>query len=106
MSGLSFCQTCARVTKVKGRARLVRVRWLQDAPPIWEDSMSAEAPVVADLAAMVDVAEQGIVSKAIVENEHHKIIHFTLASGQELSEHTASVPAVIQVLQGRGTVSL
>ena len=55
---------------------------------------------------MIDVAEQGIVSKAIVENEHHKIIHFTLAAGQELSEHTASVPAVIQVLQGKGTVSL
>ena len=68
--------------------------------------MDAATPVVADLDAMVDVAEQGIVSKAIVENEHHKIIHFTLAAGQELSEHTASVPAVIHVLQGRGTVSL
>ena len=53
---------------------------------------------------MVDVAEQGIVSKAIVENEHHKLIHFTLAAGQELSEHTASVPAVIHVLRGDGTV--
>jgi quercetin dioxygenase-like cupin family protein len=61
---------------------------------------------VADLEAMVDVADQGIVSKAIVENEHHKLVHFTLAAGQELSEHTASVPAAIQILQGRGTVTL
>jgi quercetin dioxygenase-like cupin family protein len=68
--------------------------------------MDADRPVVADLEAMVDVAEQGIVSKAIVENEHHKLIHFTLAAGQELSEHTASVPAVIQILAGRGTVTL
>jgi len=68
--------------------------------------MDAEKPVVADLETMVEVAEQGIVSKAIVENDHHKIIHFTLAAGQELSEHTASVPAVIQVLQGEGTVVL
>lgn len=68
--------------------------------------MDAETPVVADLETMVEVAEQGIVSKAIVENDHHKIVHFTLAAGQELSEHTASVPAVIQVLQGEGTVSL
>jgi quercetin dioxygenase-like cupin family protein len=68
--------------------------------------MDITQPVVADLEAMVDVARQGIVSKAIVENEHHKIIHFTLAAGQELSEHTASVPAVIQVLQGGGTVVL
>lgn len=68
--------------------------------------MSSMTPVVADLESMVEVAEQGIVSKAIVENEHHKIIEFTLAAGQELSEHTASVPAVIHVLQGQGTVSL
>ena len=60
--------------------------------------MDAAAPVVADLEAMVDVAEQGIVSKAIVENEHHKIMHFTLAAGQELSEHTASVPASMRVI--------
>jgi len=30
--------------------------------------MDAQKPLVADLVAMVDVAEQGIVSKAIVEN--------------------------------------
>lgn len=68
--------------------------------------MSKAKPVVADLEAMTQVAEKGIVSKAIVENEHHKIIHFTLAPGQELSEHTASVPAVIHVLHGRGSVVL
>jgi quercetin dioxygenase-like cupin family protein len=73
---------------------------------MWEDSMDPATAVVADLEAMVDVADQGIVSKAIVENDHHKIIHFTLAAGQELSEHTASVPAVIHVLRGEGTVSL
>ena len=68
--------------------------------------MDAQKPLVADLVAMVDVAEQGIVSKAIVENEHHKIVHFTFADGQELSEHTASGPAVIHILQGEGTVTL
>ncbi len=68
--------------------------------------MDVQRPLVVDLAALVDVAEKGIVSKAIVENEHHKIVHFTFADGQELSEHTASVPAVIHVLQGEGTVTL
>jgi quercetin dioxygenase-like cupin family protein len=65
-----------------------------------------EAPIVADLLGMIEVAEQGIVSKSVVENEHHKLVHFTFAPGQELSEHTASVPAAIQVLQGRGRVVL
>lgn len=68
--------------------------------------MEETQPVVADLLAMIQEAEQGIVSKSIVENEHHKIIHFTLAPGQELSEHTASVPAVIQIIDGEGTVTL
>lgn len=65
-----------------------------------------EGSVITDLGAMAQVAEKGIVSKTIVENEHHKLVHFTFASGQELSEHTASVPAVIQVLAGRGEVVL
>jgi quercetin dioxygenase-like cupin family protein len=68
--------------------------------------MHADSPVVADLDTMREIADKGIVSKSIVENEHHKIVHFTLAAGQELSEHTASVPAVIHILEGQGTVRL
>lgn len=68
--------------------------------------MEPGTPIVADLEAMAQVADQGIVSKSIVENDHHKIVHFTFAPGQELSEHTASVPAAIHILRGRGTVVL
>jgi quercetin dioxygenase-like cupin family protein len=68
--------------------------------------MDEERPVVAELEAMVQIAQDGIVSKSIVENDHHKIILFCLATGQELSEHTASVPASIHVLRGRGTITL
>src|SRR5674476_1261309 len=68
--------------------------------------MEATMPIVTDLEAMAQVAEQGIVSKSIVENAHHKIVHFTFAPGQELSEHTASVPAVIHILRGEGVVIL
>jgi quercetin dioxygenase-like cupin family protein len=68
--------------------------------------VDSKTPIVADLATMTEVADKGIVSKSIVENDHHKIIHFTLAPGQELSEHTASVPAVIHILGGEGAVVL
>jgi quercetin dioxygenase-like cupin family protein len=71
-----------------------------------EAPMEPAQPIVADLEAMAQVADQGIVSKSIVENDHHKIIHFTFAPGQELSEHTASVPAVIHILRGHGVVVL
>jgi quercetin dioxygenase-like cupin family protein len=68
--------------------------------------MSSSETTVVDLEAMVEIAQDGIVSKAIVENDHHKIIHFSFAQGQELSEHTASVPATIHILKGAGTVVL
>jgi quercetin dioxygenase-like cupin family protein len=68
--------------------------------------MDAAEPVVVDLHEMTQVADQGIVSRSVVENDHHKIIHFTLAPGQELSEHAASVPAVIQIVAGSGSVTL
>jgi quercetin dioxygenase-like cupin family protein len=68
--------------------------------------MAESQPIVVDLLAMTQVADKGIVSKSVVENDHHKIIHFTLAAGQELSEHTASVPASIYIVSGVGTVAL
>jgi len=71
-----------------------------------KDVSRGDEPLVVDLAAMRQVAEGGIVSKVVVENEHHTLLHFTCAPGQDLSEHTASVPAVIQVLDGEGTVRL
>jgi quercetin dioxygenase-like cupin family protein len=68
--------------------------------------MTGSGAIVTDLIAMTEVAEDGIVSKAIVENDRHKIIHFALAPGQELSEHTASVPATIHIVGGQGRVVL
>ena len=67
--------------------------------------MTDTAPVVADLRE-AEFARDAIVSRSLVENDHHKIILFTLSAGQELSEHTASVPASIHVLAGEGTVEL
>jgi len=71
-----------------------------------DEARSDLRPVTADLATMSEFARDGIVSKSVVENDHHKIILFALAGGQELSEHTASVAASIHVVSGAGTVTL
>lgn len=68
--------------------------------------MTESGAVVADLGETAEFARDAIVSKSLVENDHHKIILFTLSAGQELSEHTASVPAAIHVVRGVGTVEL
>jgi quercetin dioxygenase-like cupin family protein len=46
------------------------------------------------------IPESSIVSRTILKADHFKAIVFAFAPGQELSQHTASVPAVIQILEG------
>lgn len=60
-----------------------------------------------DLAALVrDVPPDAIVSRQIHADDLVKVTLFGFAAGQELSEHTASKPAILQVLAGEGTFGL
>ena len=57
-----------------------------------------------DLLALVgDVPPDAIVSRQVVNDAAVKVTLFGFAAGQELSEHTASKPALLQVLTGEGT---
>jgi quercetin dioxygenase-like cupin family protein len=67
---------------------------------------NAKGYSVADLEGMVEFAQDGIVSKTIVDEPHSKVVLFCMAAGQSLSEHTASVPATIHVTGGVGTIIL
>jgi quercetin dioxygenase-like cupin family protein len=61
----------------------------------------------ADLAQeMGEVAPDSIVSRTIYSDESLKVILFGFAPGQELSEHTASMPAVIHILEGKARLTL
>jgi quercetin dioxygenase-like cupin family protein len=55
---------------------------------------------------VTDIPDDSIVSRTIYKDEKVKMILFGFAPGQELSEHTASVPAVIQILQGECSLTL
>lgn len=56
--------------------------------------------------AIQEVPVDSIVSRTIFRDSSLKVIVFAFAPGQELSEHTASVPAIIQVLEGDCEVTL
>ena len=56
--------------------------------------------LVQDLAKTVVIPDRGIVSRAVHSDAHVKIVLFGFDAGQELSEHTASMPAIIHVLKG------
>jgi quercetin dioxygenase-like cupin family protein len=61
-------------------------------------------PALAEL--LETIQPQSIVSRTFYKDDHLKAILFGFDAGQELSEHTSSQSAVIQIVQGEATVTL
>lgn len=59
-----------------------------------------------DLAKEAQPPEKGILSRTIFNDEKVKAVIFGFGQGEELSEHTASMPAILHFLQGEATVCL
>lgn len=55
---------------------------------------------VHDLAAKAEVAEDSTVSRTVVKAEGMRLVLFAFDAGQELTEHTAAVPVLVQALDG------
>jgi quercetin dioxygenase-like cupin family protein len=71
------------------------------------DSMESAYTFFPDLVEeMASVPTDSIVSRTIYKDERLSVVLFGFAPGQELSEHTASVPATIQILQGECSLTL
>ena len=70
--------------------------------------MSASALLPADTAGVCPVlapasgVTHGIVSQAVLTAPGLRVTLFRFAAGQELSEHTSTARALVQVLSGRG----
>jgi quercetin dioxygenase-like cupin family protein len=56
---------------------------------------------LADVASLVDVAPDSTVSRTVLKAEGVRLVLFTFDEGEELTEHTAAVPVLVQVLDGR-----
>jgi quercetin dioxygenase-like cupin family protein len=50
--------------------------------------------------------EDSIVSRTIINGDDSRVILFSFAPGQELSEHTASMPAILHFVSGEADVTL
>lgn len=57
-------------------------------------------------ALMPEIPADSILSRTLFTDDALKVVFFGFAPGQELSEHTASVPAVIHILSGEGELML
>ena len=48
----------------------------------------------------IEIPKDGTLSRTIRRDDHVKVVLFGFSGGQELSQHTASVPAMIEIVQG------
>lgn len=61
---------------------------------------------VADLARAIEIPSAGTLSQTIYSDATTKVVLFGFDAGQELSEHTASRPALLQILRGEARLTL
>ena len=59
-----------------------------------------------DATAFVEVPAAGTLSRTLHDDDQLRVVVFGFAEGEELTEHTASRPAVIQVLRGELELTL
>lgn len=56
---------------------------------------------IPNLSAEAEMPDRGTLSRVLHNDDRLRLVLFAFDAGQELTEHTASVPAVLQVVSGR-----
>jgi quercetin dioxygenase-like cupin family protein len=65
-----------------------------------------DSPTIVDLRAPVETPDDGIVSRAIYSDDDVRVVHFSFAPGQQLSDHTAPWPVTLEVVAGEAAITL
>lgn len=65
-----------------------------------------DSTVFTDIAAEVEVPSDGTLSRVLYKDDQIRVVVFAFDTAQQLSEHTATVPAVIEVVRGRFLLTL
>lgn len=63
--------------------------------------MELPATVFADLTTEVEIPDEGTLSRVLYRDDLVRVVVFAFDAGQELTDHTAAVPALVQVVSGR-----
>jgi quercetin dioxygenase-like cupin family protein len=62
--------------------------------------------VTQNLETELEIPKHGTLSRTIYQDEQIKAVLFALDAGLELSEHTASVQAIVQIIKGQASITL
>lgn len=65
--------------------------------------MATEYTHFVDLAKEVESPDDGILTRTLFNDDDVKTVIFGFGTGEELSEHTASMPAILHFIQGEAT---
>ncbi len=57
--------------------------------------------IVPDVTVDLEIPHEGVLSKVLYRDDNVRVVGFAFDSGQELTEHTASRPIIVQVVSGR-----
>lgn len=68
--------------------------------------MDASYAYFPDLAKEAEPPADGILSRTLFQDDRIRVVIFGFGPRQELSEHTASMPAILQFISGEATVGL
>jgi quercetin dioxygenase-like cupin family protein len=68
--------------------------------------LTTRGPIVRDLREPISTPADGIVSRAIHDDENWRVVLFSFAPGQQLSDHTASTPAIIEIVEGEADLTV
>ena len=68
--------------------------------------MSAPYTFLPDLMKELEIPPKGILSRTLYNDERLKVVLFGFAQGEELSAHTAPMPAVLHFLKGEARLKL
>jgi quercetin dioxygenase-like cupin family protein len=63
-------------------------------------------PTIHDLRAPVSTPVDGIVSRSLHDDDSCRVVLFSFAPGQQLSDHTAAVPVTIEVVEGEAEIGV
>jgi quercetin dioxygenase-like cupin family protein len=62
--------------------------------------------VIENLLQEVEIPKDGTLSRTLHRDDRVKIVLFGFAGGQELSQHTAAVPAIFEIVRGEARITL
>ena len=68
--------------------------------------MSRSYTHITDLAQEVEPPDNGILTRTLLNADDVKAVIFGFGPGEELSEHTASMPAILHFISGEASVTL